>query len=373
MKGKKMGLGTPSRLALCAAACWVGISCQYKESHLARRATGAGPAVTAEGAEDMALTARTGQRAPGAYKPRIRNYYVAAEDVSWDYAPTGRNQIKEEMGLGPWGKVRVFAKTRYVEYTDSTFTVRKPQPRHLGVLGPTLRAVVGDTLRVHFVNFGRQPYSLHPHGVIYTKDNEGAPYAGIPGKGHAIPPGGSYTYHWEVPERAGPGPRDGSSVVWLYHSHVNSDFNIFSGLVGTIVVTAADKATEDARPVDVDREFVTLFLIFDENAFGQAFEGNLKHAINGFLFGNLPGLRMKKGERVRWYLVGLGNEADLHTPHWHGETVVHLGRRTDVVELLPASMHVADMVAENPGTWMYHCHVSDHMMAGMQALYTIEP
>ena len=34
-------------------------------------------------------------------------------------------------------------------------------------------------------------------------------------------------------------------------------------------------------------------------------------------------------------------------------------------------MKVADMLADNPGTWMLHCHVSDHMMSGMFALYTI--
>jgi len=97
------------------------------------------------------------------------------------------------------------------------------------------------------------------------------------------------------------------------------------------------------------------------------------HAINGYIFGNLPGLTMKQGERVRWYLVGLGTEVDIHTPHWHGETVLHEGRRTDVINLMPATMTVADMRAENPGTWLYHCHVADHITAGMLALYTIEP
>jgi len=42
-------------------------------------------------------------------------------------------------------------------------------------------------------------------------------------------------------------------------------------------------------------------------------------------------------------------------------------RRTDNVELLPASMKVADMVADNPGTWLFHCHVAEHMMEGMFA------
>ena len=80
---------------------------------------------------------------------------------------------------------------------------------------------------------------------------------------------------------------------------------------------------------------------------------------------------MKQGEKVRWYLLGMGNEIDLHTPHWHGETVIESGRHTDVIELLPGSMKTVDMIADNPGTWMFHCHVEDHMEAGMMAVYTI--
>ncbi|MGA9685681.1 MAG: multicopper oxidase domain-containing protein, partial [Candidatus Sulfotelmatobacter sp.] len=74
---------------------------------------------------------------------------------------------------------------------------------------------------------------------------------------------------------------------------------------------------------------------------------------------------------VRWYLLGMGNEIDLHTPHWHGETVSEGGRNTDVIELLPGSMKTVDMIADNPGTWMFHCHVEDHMENGMMAVYTI--
>lgn len=47
------------------------------------------------------------------------------------------------------------------------------------------------------------------------------------------------------------------------------------------------------------------------------------------------------------------------------------GRCTDVVELLPASMKVAGMRADNPGVWLYHCHVGDHIRAGMAARYQI--
>ena len=43
----------------------------------------------------------------------------------------------------------------------------------------------------------------------------------------------------------------------------------------------------------------------------------------------------------------------------------------DVIELLPGSMATADMTADNPGTWLLHCHVSDHMEGGMMATYTV--
>src|SRR5215213_10562169 len=46
--------------------------------------------------------------------------------------------------------------------------------------------------------------------------------------------------------------------------------------------------------------------------------------------------------------------------------------RSDVVDLLPASMVVADMVPDDPGVWFYHCHVNDHIDAGMAARYSVE-
>ena len=83
---------------------------------------------------------------------------------------------------------------------------------------------------------------MHPHGVFYDKDSEGAPYDdGTSGadKATAVPPGKTHTYIWEVPERAGPGPNDPSSVVWLYHSHTNEMKDVDSGLIGPIIISAA--------------------------------------------------------------------------------------------------------------------------------------
>ena len=38
-----------------------------------------------------------------------------------------------------------------------------------------------------------------------------------------VKPGHNYTYIWQVAPRAGPGPKDGDSLVWGYHSHVHEN------------------------------------------------------------------------------------------------------------------------------------------------------
>jgi len=80
---------------------------------------------------------------------------------------------------------------------------------------------------------------------------------------------------------------------------------------------------------------------------------------------------MKVGQRVRWYTYTLGTEVDLHTPHWHGNTVTTNGMRSDMIQLLPGMMMVSDMVPDDPGTWLFHCHVNDHIAAGMLSRYRV--
>jgi hypothetical protein len=298
-----------------------------------------------------------------------RHYYIAAEDVTWNYAPSGHNMMNGSPLPQPWVLKPQWPKTRFIEYTDDSFTTPKPQPEWLGILGPIIRAEVGDEVVVDFLNRSKRVHDMHPHGLRYNKDNEGSVYLPMAHGGY-VAPGARYDYHWFANDASGPGPNQPSSIVWWYHAHVDPGIEVNAGLMGPIIVTAKGKAKADGSPKDVDREFVAMFMIFDEMGGKPA---GLFYSINGFIFGNLPGLAMKQGEKVRWHLLAMGNEIDLHTPHWHGETVSYEGRHTDVVELLPGSMKTVDMIADNPGTWMFHCHVEDHMEAGMMAVYTIAP
>jgi manganese oxidase len=199
----------------------------------------------------VGLPSKLGSTAPGqAASGKTRVYYIAAEQVRWNYAPSGRNLITGRpfgppentfVKRGPNRIGRVYWKALYRPYTDGTFKTRQSQGtrwRHLGLLGPVIHAEVGDTIKIVFLN--RLPFaaSIHPHGVFYDKKDEGSPYAdGTPGLGDAVAPGHRYTYNWKVPERAGPGPMDGSSTLWMYHSHVDEVRDTNTGLVGPIIVT----------------------------------------------------------------------------------------------------------------------------------------
>lgn len=84
-------------------------------------------------------------------------------------------------------------------------------------------------------------------------------------------------------------------------------------------------------------------------------------ALNGFLFGNFPEPEMCVGESVSWHLFGMGNEIDIHSIYFYGNTFITRGHRADVVNLFPATFLTTEMIVENPGKWMITCQVSDHL------------
>jgi FtsP/CotA-like multicopper oxidase with cupredoxin domain len=361
----------------------------------------------------VSLAARAASQAqPSA--PQTRTYFIGADEVRWNYAPDGKDDItgkpfddvsSKYSVQGPGRIGSTYIKALYREYTDPSFRALKPRGpewEHLGYLGPVIHAVVGDKVRIVFRNNLDRPVSIHMHGLKYDKASEGAPYndgtSPAQQADDAVAPGKVYTYDYSVPDRAGPGPMDPSSVMWMYHSHTDEIADTYGGLVGPVVVTKAGMARRDGSPADVDREMVQMFQVSNENNSpyldknistfapdavpgNEDFdESNLMHSINGYVFGNQPlgqrpgqGMTLRAGQRVRWYLMGMGTEVDLHTPHWHGNTVVANGMRTDVTTLLPAQMVTADMTPDNPGTWLLHCHVNDHIAAGMLTRYQVVP
>jgi FtsP/CotA-like multicopper oxidase with cupredoxin domain len=219
----------------------------------------------------------------------------------------------------------------------------------LVIPGPLLRARVGDRLRVHFKNMDtlrRVPHSMHFHGVHYTPSSDGAYIPGFSGGDAKVMPGHTWTYRLT----AGPD----SAGVWPYHDHSPSmEQSIDGGMFGMLSILGR----HDRPP---DREFEVVF-----SQFGSFM------TIDGRAFvGNTPIFRAKVGQRVQWDVMAMGS--DFHTFHVHGHRWIGPGGvPTDTQTVGPAETFRLRWREDAPGTWLYHCHVEAHMMAGMTGLYRV--
>ena len=106
-----------------------------------------------------------------------------------------------------------------------------------------LTAEVGDVLVVHFRNGDtklRQAVTMHPHGVKYNPEYDGAYMGEFTRAGGFIAPGESFTYQWEcTPDSVG---------AWPYHDHgPNHTLNTFRGLFGSIVVRPRGREVAGSR------------------------------------------------------------------------------------------------------------------------------
>lgn len=70
------------------------------------------------------------------------------------------------------------------------------------MLGPIIRAEVGDAVKIVFRNMASHNHTMHPHGFRYAKNSEGLSDAMQRFDGNAVPPGGTWTYTWEAPGKA---------------------------------------------------------------------------------------------------------------------------------------------------------------------------
>ncbi|XP_036368006.1 hephaestin-like [Octopus sinensis] len=343
-------------------------------------------------------------------KTNIRRYFIAAEELRWDHAPKKRsivtgndlNNVDEDGNIyirhNQYFIGSVYKKALFREYTDEKFdqrVVRDSSDVHLGVMGPIIRAEVGETIEVHFKNKASRPYSMLPHGLYFQNEEDGELYnASNPTAASKVMPNSTFKYTWRVPASSGPGAKDPNCISWHYISAVDPIKDVYSGLIGPIIICRKGILNNNEKRKDVDKEFVFLFWVLDENqswyfkdninyyapgrkkiSGDEDFEeSNLFHSINGQIYGNNEGLLINVGDKVAWYLMSYGSENDVHVVHLHGQTFINkagMRQRSDVITISPSTTRQVEFEATNPGTWFLHCHVNDHIAAGMETVYTI--
>uniref|UniRef100_UPI0037E7EB91 coagulation factor V n=1 Tax=Semicossyphus pulcher TaxID=241346 RepID=UPI0037E7EB91 len=324
----------------------------------------------------------------------VKTYFIAAEEVEWDYAGYGQRR-PEKLQLN--SRETKFTKVVFRGYMDSSFRIpeiRGEMDEHLGILGPVIQAEVGQSIMVVFKNNAKRPFSLHPNGVTYTKQTEGLSYAD--GSKYwfqydnEVKPNTTFTYIWKVPSMVGPKPDESHCRTWAYYSGVNPERDINSGLIGPLLVCREGTL---AKKFPNMREFMLLFMTFDESqswyyeknrekiqrksrrrTMDPNFRENLKfHSINGIIY-SLKGLRMSTNQLVCWHLMNMGSPKDFHSIHFHGQTFLHkkmTSYRQAVYPLLPGSFATLEMFPSKPGLWQLETEVGFNQQKGMQTLFLV--
>ncbi|XP_060784747.1 coagulation factor V [Neoarius graeffei] len=325
---------------------------------------------------------------------KSRVYFITAEEVNWDYAGYGhRREDKSSVKERP----TLFKKVLFRSYLDSSFTTpdsRGEADEHLGIMGPVIKAEVGETIYVVFKNLASRPYSLHANGVSYSKNMEGLNYEdGSPywyKYDDAVQPNKTFTYIWTVNDKVGPLNGDSGCRIWAYYSGINPERDIHSGLIGPLLVCSNGTLSKNL----VDRQdFILLFMMFDENkswyykenweilkktnkraTMDPNFDNNIKfYAINGIVY-SLKGLRMYANRLVHWHLINMGSPKDFHSIHFHGQTFVKKHNdphRQGVFPLLPGGFATLEMWPSKPGLWMLESEVGIAQQRGMQTLFLV--
>jgi len=236
------------------------------------------------------------------------------------------------------------------------------------VPGPMIRVTEGDQVRIVLTNELPDPTSIHWHGIPLPNAMDGVP----PFTQMAVQPGESFTYEFTAPPAG----------TFMYHSHVETDKQIMIGLYAPFVVDPLEPSAADAASdaVAVDAPDIDVIWMLSEWRVGPDGEtypampmagGEPNYfTINGKAFPDTEPIVAQKGDRVRIRLAGIGQF--LHPMHLHGMNFrivaydgVPLPPEQQIVRntvpLAPGEIVDIEFIAENPGTWVFHCHILHHV------------
>jgi FtsP/CotA-like multicopper oxidase with cupredoxin domain len=158
--------------------------------------------------------------------------------------------------------------------------------------------------------------------------------------------------------------QQGLAVDVLYDGHENDPVRGFPRGTRFAVPTYADYAGPP-HPQAPDRTY--------DLTLSGGMMGSDVWTINGKAYPRTDPIDVRAGERVRLRLLNMSMED--HPMHLHGHTfqVVAIGGRPvdgplkDTLTVRHMEQYEIEFVADNPGTWLFHCHNLEHMGGGLMA------
>jgi FtsP/CotA-like multicopper oxidase with cupredoxin domain len=270
-----------------------------------------------------------GQALPWKVVDGVKVYHLIAEPVSHEFAPGLMGQC--------WG------------YNGR-------------VHGPTIEAVEGDRVRVYVTNKLPAPTTVHWHGVYLPNGMDGVGGLTQP----VIQPGQTFRYEWTFRQHG----------TFMYHPHHDEMTQMALGMMGMIVVHPRGRPASER----LDRDFVIMlgeWRIKPGTTRPDPLEMTEFNVLtmNAKAFPGTAPLVCKTGDRVRLRFGNLSS-MDHHPIHLHGyhfRVVATDGGDTpssaqhpETTVLVPTgSTRDVEFIADAPGDWAMHCHMSHHVMNQM--------
>jgi FtsP/CotA-like multicopper oxidase with cupredoxin domain len=228
-------------------------------------------------------------------------------------------------------------------------------------VGPTVEAVEGDRVRIYVTNRLPEPTTVHWHGVRVPNGMDGVGGLTQP----VIEVGQTFRYEFTLP----------AAGTFMYHPHHDDMTQQAMGMMGMFVVHPRDAGN---RRVDRDYCIMLSEWRIDPGTSRPVTTEMLDFNVltmNSKVYPATEPIVAAMGERVRIRFGNLG-AMDHHPIHLHGFQMVLTETDGGVVPvaaqypmntvLVPVgSTRAVEFVADNPGDWAMHCHMTHHTMNQM--------
>jgi FtsP/CotA-like multicopper oxidase with cupredoxin domain len=227
--------------------------------------------------------------------------------------------------------------------------------------GPVIELVEGDHVRFYVTNRLPEKTTVHWHGLIVPNAQDGV--AGLTQPG--IEPGETAKYEFTVHQHG----------TFMYHPHYDEMTQMGMGMQGMLIIHPRGR-----QEPKIDRDFVIMLSEWAIKAGTSRPDTNEMSEFNILTMNSraYPGtapLVAKLGDRVRIRFGNLG-AMDHHPIHLHGYAFRVVA--TDGGDIQPAaqwpettvlvpvgSTRDIQFVANQPGDWIMHCHMTHHVMNQM--------
>tara|TARA_R110000782_G_scaffold103991_4_gene191504 strand:- start:14082 stop:15374 length:1293 start_codon:yes stop_codon:yes gene_type:complete len=227
--------------------------------------------------------------------------------------------------------------------------------------GPTIEVTQGDRVRLYVTNHLPEHTSIHWHGLFIPCGMDGV--AGLTQPG--IQPGETWVYEFTIPDQHG---------TFMYHPHADEMTQMAFGMMGFFIVHPKEQ-----RSQPIDRDFAIMLHNWAVHPGTYRPDPAVMVDFNMWTFNSrvFPGtehLVVKTGDRVR---VRFGNLSMWNHPiHVHGHAwkvvatdggqIAEAGQWPETTVLVPVgTTRDVEFIADNPGDWAMHCHMSHHTMNAM--------